>query len=249
MSTAQLHALVGLVPWLDWERPVLGACLEWQASQASGYTQKSMSSKTISSDKGSVVVGDAVTPIGVRGGQQMAIELLVSMARLRRALRQQPIEWPEEILEKIRQERLSPRHISLLLQVVGQGSASVSELARCSGMSLATASSVAAQLAKAELVERHEDPEDHRRTMISIATGHQGLVDRFVEARLDPLCRALGRMGAETAARLIEEICILAENLEGERGIHQVDGGDASSVGSPAGRGLLQDNPEGSSLS
>lgn len=195
--------------------------IEWQTRRVVSYAEKGMPSETICSGERSeekpVVVGDDPQGKAVQGGQQMAIELLVSMARLRRALRQQPIAWPEEILEKIRQKKLSPRHISLLLQVVGQGSASVSELARCSGMSLATASSVAAQLAKAGLVERHEDPEDHRRTMISISSGHQRLVNRFVEARLDPLCRALGRMGAETAARLIQEIGILAENLESER--------------------------------
>jgi DNA-binding MarR family transcriptional regulator len=212
-----------------------------------------MSSKTVLSGKRSserlVGLGAGDNVKGAQGEQQMAIELLVSMARLRRALKQQPIEWPEEILDKIRQERLSPRHISLLLQVVGLGRASVSELARCSGMSLATASSVAAQLAKAELVERHEDPEDHRRTMISIASGHQGLVNRFVEMRLNPLCSALGRMGAERAGRLIEAICMLAENLESERGSQHVDEEGLNSAGLLAGNGHLENDREGSSRS
>jgi DNA-binding MarR family transcriptional regulator len=63
---------------------------------------------------------------------------------------------------------LSPRHVSVLAHVGGEGPRTVGEIARELGLTLPAASKLIRDLEEHTLVRRSEDPEDRRRTMVDL---------------------------------------------------------------------------------
>jgi DNA-binding MarR family transcriptional regulator len=106
---------------------------------------------------------------------------------------------------------LGPRHIPVVVVLMLDGPMSVSDLAHRLGLSLATVSLMASELARAGLVERHEDERDRRRTMVSMSERHRVRFEPFVRDRIAPLRRALERMPAEIRAAFIQGWRLLAE--------------------------------------
>jgi DNA-binding MarR family transcriptional regulator len=87
----------------------------------------------------------------------------------------------------------------------------VSALAARLGVARTTAS-----LLVAGLVDRREDVDDHRRTMVAVSQDSRSEVRQTVEARLAPLRRAAQRLGPARVAELTAGLMVLAEELRGE---------------------------------
>jgi DNA-binding MarR family transcriptional regulator len=89
---------------------------------------------------------------------------------------------------------LGPRHGPVIIALVHSGPLAVGDLARRLGLSLATVSLMVGELDRAGLVERHEDPEDRRRTLVSVREEYRTRFESFFAERIAPLRRALERM-------------------------------------------------------
>ncbi|MFI7424935.1 MarR family winged helix-turn-helix transcriptional regulator [Nonomuraea sp. NPDC049684] len=100
-------------------------------------------------------------------------------------------EMPDRMREIFRSHGLTGRHGAVIPQLTVEPSLSVSELADRMGMSLPTASELVGDLSRAGLVERREDPDDRRRTLVSLAPDHRAMVEGFVALRAAPLLRVL----------------------------------------------------------
>lgn len=89
---------------------------------------------------------------------------------------------------------ITPRHLHALIELAAFGKMSVSELADRMRINLASASVLTSQLDALGLVERREDPIDHRRTIVMPGAALEGFFDEVLGARLAPLGEALLKM-------------------------------------------------------
>lgn len=101
------------------------------------------------------------------------------------------VQMPEALRAIFEAHRLTARHGGVLAQLTVEQSIGVGELARRLGVSLPTASGLVADLVRAGLVERHEDPANHRRILVSLNVGHRCEVQELVASRAAPLLRVL----------------------------------------------------------
>lgn len=151
-------------------------------------------------------------------------ELLRLMPRVFRGLRQggpercEPgAQRPPSPRELFKGGGLGPRHIPVIVVLMLEGPMAVSGLAHRLGLNVATVSLMVGELARAELVERHEDEHDRRRTMVSVAARHRARFDPFVRERLAPLRRGLERMPPEIRLAFVQGWRVLAEEFEPDR--------------------------------
>ncbi len=91
---------------------------------------------------------------------------------------------------------------------------SVSEISNRLGVNLATASVSVTQLANFGIVERKEDPEDHRRTIVSIAEPYLKIASDINAEKVVPMRRALGEMGEERSNLLLELLVELEQKVK-----------------------------------
>ena len=110
---------------------------------------------------------------------------------------------------------LGPRHAPVLMTVALEGQASVSEIAERLDLSLSTTSLLVGELSRAGLVERAEDERDRRRTLVQLPDGYREAAQAWLEARLEPLRRTLGRLTPEARAGFIEGWRILRQEIAG----------------------------------
>ncbi|MEV0399944.1 MarR family transcriptional regulator [Actinoallomurus sp. NPDC050550] len=96
-----------------------------------------------------------------------------------------------EILEAFRTHGLTARHGAALPHLLGTHAMTVTELSRRLGISLSTASELVGDLSRAGWVERREDPDNRRRTLVSIADRHRPMIEAFIARRSAPLVRVL----------------------------------------------------------
>src|SRR5437016_1836203 len=89
---------------------------------------------------------------------------------------------------------LGRRHVGLLAQIGTDGERSVGELAAELGLSLPAASKLTRDLEDHGLVERREDPEDRRRTVVALNAATAKQVRRWLDRRSEPLERALATL-------------------------------------------------------
>jgi DNA-binding MarR family transcriptional regulator len=109
---------------------------------------------------------------------------------------------------------LGPRHIPVLVVLVLEGPQTVGRLAHRLGLNLATVSLMVGELAKAGLVERREDENDRRRTLVSIPDEHCWRLAPVVNQRIAPVRRALERMSPEVRAAFLAGWRVLVEETE-----------------------------------
>jgi DNA-binding MarR family transcriptional regulator len=133
---------------------------------------------------------------------------------MRRAADAESSSPPPALKELFKSGALGPRHIPVLVVLMLDGPQTVGELARRLGLSLATLSLMSSELARAGLVERHEDEQDRRCTRVSIAERYRRRLTPFVEQRLAPLRRALERMPPELREAFLAGWHVLAEEVE-----------------------------------
>jgi DNA-binding MarR family transcriptional regulator len=120
---------------------------------------------------------------------------------------------PDEIKQLIGGIGLGPRHFNALRHVMAGGPMSVSALGARLGVALSTASLMVAELSRAGLLERVEDDEDRRRTIVRVAPERAAAIDAFLRRRLDPLRRALERLTPQERAAFAHGIDVLTEEL------------------------------------
>jgi DNA-binding MarR family transcriptional regulator len=106
---------------------------------------------------------------------------------------------PPELREAALRSSLGPRHAPIMLAVAAAEPLSVSELSRRLGLGLSTTSALVGDLSRAGLLERREDDEDRRRTIVGLNDEHRAAILRWRLDSLAPLRATLERL--EPAAR------------------------------------------------
>jgi len=125
---------------------------------------------------------------------------------------------PKHIEELVNRGVLAPRHLGAFAVISMEGPISISELAAREGFALSTTSLLVTQLAEVGLVERHEDDQDRRRTVVSIAPKSRRVSEAVLEAKLAPLRRAVARMGPQRARALVEGLEMVAKEVTAGNG-------------------------------
>ncbi|MGP8058317.1 MAG: MarR family winged helix-turn-helix transcriptional regulator [Acidimicrobiales bacterium] len=143
---------------------------------------------------------------------ELARELLFSFARMARGPKRAGA-MPKHIEELVGSGVLAPRHLGAFAVISMEGPISISELAAREGFALSTTSLLVTQLAEVGLVERYEDDQDRRRTLVSIAPRYRRVSEEVLAAKLAPLRRAVARMGAQRARALVEGLEMVAEEV------------------------------------
>src|SRR4051794_8565891 len=86
---------------------------------------------------------------------------------------------PADLKAALERSSLAPRHVPALLTVALSDSLSVSELAKRIGLGLSTTSTIVGELSRAGLVERAEDEQDRRRTIVRLHSDYQGATNAW----------------------------------------------------------------------
>ncbi|MFC5752446.1 MarR family transcriptional regulator [Actinomadura rugatobispora] len=134
--------------------------------------------------------------LGVEDGIRTMLLLMPRMVgRVKR------IKVPAEL----RSFDLAPRHLSLLSYLLFDGPMSVNELAARLEIAPATASLMVGDLSRQGILERREDPDDRRRTIVSIADAHLESIKGWLaqgagawRTALEPLTPEQRRMFVDT---------------------------------------------------
>jgi DNA-binding MarR family transcriptional regulator len=125
-------------------------------------------------------------------------------------------DMPEELVAIFRPHRLTARHGAVLPQLVAETAISVTDLAGRMGLSLSTTSELVGELSRAGLVDRREDPDNRRRTLVSLAERHRDAVERFVAARAAPLLRVLESLSPADRAGFVAGLSAWAREVQRE---------------------------------
>jgi DNA-binding MarR family transcriptional regulator len=106
---------------------------------------------------------------------------------------------------------LGARHIPVLMTVMLEGELSVSDLAHKLELSLSATSLMVGELSRAGLLDRAEDEQDRRRTIVRVSEEYREGVDAWLQARLEPMRRTLERLSPRARAHFLEGWRILQE--------------------------------------
>jgi DNA-binding MarR family transcriptional regulator len=109
---------------------------------------------------------------------------------------------------------LGPRHGSALVLLREQDS-TVGALASALQLNLATASGLVADLEGVGFVERSNDPQDRRRTIVRIPCESKKLVDAWLDGTTAPIARALEHLSPEERTVLVKAMGYLDAELNG----------------------------------
>lgn len=113
----------------------------------------------------------------------------------------------------MREHGLGTRHASALLSIALWGPLTVTQLARRHHVLVKTASLVAVELEAAGLIERSEDPDDRRRTILTIIRSKQRVVEEGLKSRAAPLRRTLEQLTPAQRKGLIAGLESLAREM------------------------------------
>jgi DNA-binding MarR family transcriptional regulator len=108
---------------------------------------------------------------------------------------------------------LGRRHVALLAQIGTEGERSVGELARELDLSLPAASKLTRDLEDHGLVERREDPDDRRRTVVALSPGTSERVRAWLERRSKPLEQALATLDTKERQAFLKGLRALGDAL------------------------------------
>ena len=109
--------------------------------------------------------------------------------------------------------RLGRRHAGLLMHIGTEGPVTVSELAASLGISLPAASTLTRELEEEGLVERSEDPEDRRRTVVEVADSTREAIHEWLARRDRPLEQALAALDEPEREAFLKGLRALADAL------------------------------------
>jgi DNA-binding MarR family transcriptional regulator len=101
----------------------------------------------------------------------------------------------------------------MLVTLAISGPLSVSELAQRTEMTVAHASLVAGELARAGLVERDHDPRDRRRIIVSLSATARPAVAEMRRRNAEPVIRFLNHLDDSQAEAFISNLTLLLAQL------------------------------------
>jgi DNA-binding MarR family transcriptional regulator len=112
--------------------------------------------------------------------------------------------------------QLGQRHVGMLITLAINGPMSVSELARRTQMTVAHASLVAGELARAGLVDRDHDPADRRRIIVSLSDTARPAVAEMRTRNAKPVISFLSQLDESQAEAFISNLSLLLAHLRDE---------------------------------
>lgn len=143
-------------------------------------------------------------------------ELLGLFAGTLKALKQdREEEKPEELRRAFEEGSLGERHFPPLIVLSLEGPLSVTELADRVGLTVATTSLLVGELNRAGLVERTEDENDRRRTIVSLSEEIRKIAEPKIQQHLQPFRRTLERLSPAARAQFMEGMRVLNEEAGG----------------------------------
>jgi DNA-binding MarR family transcriptional regulator len=126
---------------------------------------------------------------------------------------------PMPMRDAMERSSLGKRHASALLAVAAAEPIGVSELAKRLGLLLSSTSTIVGELSRAGLVERAEDDQDRRRTIVRVHEDYRDAMEGWLDVAIAPFRHTLGRLSPLARAHFMEGWRILHE----EAGIHGSD--------------------------
>jgi DNA-binding MarR family transcriptional regulator len=138
-------------------------------------------------------------------------ELVALLADTVRGLKSSADPPPEALLAAVRAGSLGRRHMPALLAVTLAGPISVSELAKRLGLELSTTSTIVGQLSRAGLLDRAEDENDRRRTIVRLHDDHRESLSAWSEEAVSPIRATLARLSPEARAHFMDGWRLLHE--------------------------------------
>src|SRR3982074_3102018 len=103
---------------------------------------------------------------------------------------------PMPMRDAMERASLGKRHASALLAVAAAEPISVSELARRLGLLVSSTSTLVGELRRAVLLERSEDEQDRRRTIVRVHADYRNAMEGWIEVALAPIRNTLERLPA-----------------------------------------------------
>jgi DNA-binding MarR family transcriptional regulator len=129
---------------------------------------------------------------------------------------------PAETRAALESGLLSKRHMPTLLAVAEAGPISVSELAARLGAQLTTTSTVVGELSRAGLVERSEDENDRRRTIVRVHSDYSEDLNAWLVAVTAPIRNTLTRLSPSARRGFMAGWRLLHEEAEKAAGGSEV---------------------------
>jgi DNA-binding MarR family transcriptional regulator len=118
---------------------------------------------------------------------------------------------PMPMRDAMERSCLGKRHATALLAVAATEPIGVSELAKRLGLLLSSTSTIVGELSRAGMLERAEDDEDRRRTIVRVHEDYRDAMEGWLEVALAPFRTALERLSPEARAHFMEGWRILQE--------------------------------------
>ena len=109
--------------------------------------------------------------------------------------------------------QLGQRHVGMLIMLAIGGPLSVSGLAQRAGMTIAHASLVVGELAKAGLVTREHDERDRRRILVSLSETAKPAVAEMRRRNAEPVIAFLRELDEARAEEFIGTLSLLLTHL------------------------------------
>ncbi len=118
---------------------------------------------------------------------------------------------PMPMRDAMERASLGKRHASALLAVAAVEPIGVSELAKRLGLLLSSTSTLVGELSRAGLLERAEDDQDRRRTIVRVHEDYRDAMEGWLEVALAPVRNTLERLSPQARAYFMEGWRILQE--------------------------------------
>jgi DNA-binding MarR family transcriptional regulator len=142
----------------------------------------------------------------INNEQQLA-ELRSGLRRVMRGL------WARRRPDPDLLEGLARRHVGVLAHVGREGPEAMGDIAAATGLSLPAASKLVRDLVEHGLLQRREDPDDRRRTLVELSADAEPRVRAWLERRDRPLEQALAALSAAERDAFLKGLGALADAL------------------------------------
>jgi DNA-binding MarR family transcriptional regulator len=119
---------------------------------------------------------------------------------------------------------LGPRHSAALSLLRERGPMTVGGIAGDLGLTLATVSGIITDAERAGFVERAPDPEDRRRTIVSLVPKQRAAVGSWIDGTSAPMERALQRLSPEERASFVKAMTYLEAELNVDAELQRTKG-------------------------
>ena len=118
---------------------------------------------------------------------------------------------PMPMRDAMERTALGKRHATVLLAVAATEPIGVSELAKRLGVLLSSTSTMVGELSRAGLLERAEDDQDRRRTIVRVHEDYRAAMDDWLEVAIAPMRNTLERLAPQARAHFMDGWRLLAE--------------------------------------